>query len=106
MLTVGDINHDQVLPEHVAKVDSLLQNFDLSQCSHPTHTHRRILDLVFDTSNSNTVSSLPSPYSDHFVFLPKSKCIIFLQNLAFKYLAFNPHYITHKDCVNEILWQS
>ena len=77
MLIVGDINHDQVLRKHVAKVDSLLQNFDLSQCSHPTHTHRRILDLVFDTSNSNTVSSLPSPCSDHFVFLPKSDVLYF-----------------------------
>ena len=64
MLIVGD----QMLPEHVVKVDPLIQNFNLSQCSqYSTHIQGGILDLVFDTSNSNTVSSLPSPYSDHFV---------------------------------------
>ena len=68
MLIVGDFNLNQMLPEHVAKVDPLTQNFNLfqhSQCS--THIHGEILDLVFDTSNSNTVSSLLSPYSDHLV---------------------------------------
>ena len=30
MLIFGDINLDQILPEHVAKVDPLIQN--LSQC--------------------------------------------------------------------------
>ena len=33
ILTVGDFNLDQVLPENVAKVDHLIQNFNLSQRS-------------------------------------------------------------------------
>ena len=58
---------DQMLPEHVAKVDPQIQNFNLSHLSqYSTHIHGVILDLVFDTSNSNTVSSLLSPLSDHF----------------------------------------
>ena len=68
MLVVGDFNLDQMLPEHVAKVDSLIQNLKLSQRSqYSTHIHGGMLDLVFDTLNSNTVSSLLSTYSDHFV---------------------------------------
>ena len=65
MLIVGDFNLDQMLPEHVAKVNPLIQNFNLSQRSHySTDIHGEILDLVFDTSDSNTVSSLPPPFSD------------------------------------------
>ena len=30
MLIVGDFNLDQMLPEHVAKVDPLIKNFNLS----------------------------------------------------------------------------
>ena len=30
--------------------------------------HGVVLDLVFDSSNYNIASILPSPYSDHFVF--------------------------------------
>ena len=68
MMIFGDFNVDQMLLEHVAKVDSLIQSFNFSQCSqYSTHIHGEILDLVFDTSNSNTFSSLPSPFSDHFV---------------------------------------
>ena len=68
MLVVGDFNLDQMLPEHVAKVDPLIQNVKLSQRSqYSTHIHGGMLDLVFDTLNSNTVSSLLSTYSDHFV---------------------------------------
>ena len=68
MLIVGDFNLDQMLPERVVKVDSLIQNFNSSQLSqYSTHIHGGILDLVFDTSNSNTVSSLLSPCSDHFI---------------------------------------
>ena len=68
MLTVGDFSLDQMLPEHVAKVNLQIQNFNLSQRSqHSIHIHGGILDLVFDTSNSNAVSFLPSPFSDHFV---------------------------------------
>ena len=97
MLIFSDFNLDQMLPEHVAKVDPLIQNFNLSQHSqYLAHIHGGILDLVFDTSNSNAVSSLPSPYSDHFVLFFQILCIIFVQNLAENNYSFNPHYITHK----------
>ena len=59
---VGDFNLNQMLPENIAKVDPLIQNFNLSHWSqYSTHIHGALLDLVFDTSNSNAVSSLPSP---------------------------------------------
>ena len=97
MLIVGDFNLDQMLPEHVAKVDPLIQNFNLSQRSrYSTHIHGGILDLVFDTSNSNIVSSLLSSSSDHFVLFFQISSIIFIQNLAVNKLAFNSHYLTHK----------
>ena len=70
MLAVGDFNLDQILPEHVAKVDP---TFNLSQCLQYSTwiwyfgTGLGTLDLVFDASNSNTVFSLLSPCSDHFV---------------------------------------
>ena len=77
MLIVGDSNLDQMLPEHVAKVNPLIQNFNLSQRSqYSTHIHGGILDLVFGTSNSNAVSFLPSPFSDHFVLFFQIGCII------------------------------
>ena len=60
MLIVGDFNLDQMLPENVAKVDPLIQNFNLSQCS--TFIQGGLLDLAFDTSNFNDVSSLLSPF--------------------------------------------
>ena len=67
MLIVGDFDLDQMLPDYFAKVDPPIQTFNLSQRSqYSTHIHGRILDFVFDTLNSNTVSSLSSPYSDHF----------------------------------------
>ena len=99
MSIVGDFNLDQMLLEHVAKVNPLIQNFNLSQRSqYSTHIHGGILDLVFDTSNSNAV---------FFVFfaitLQWSLCSFFpnlmhyfIQNLAVSNLAFNPHYLTHK----------
>ena len=38
MLIVGDVNYDHILPEHVAIVDPLIQNFNSSRCSqYPTH---------------------------------------------------------------------
>ena len=68
MLIAGDFNLDQMLPEHVAKVNPLIQSFNLSQCSqYLTHIHGGILEFVIDTSNSNAVSFLPSPFSDHFL---------------------------------------
>ena len=33
ILIVGDFNFDQILPENVARVDPLIQNFSLSQRS-------------------------------------------------------------------------
>ena len=68
ILTVGDSSLDQMLPENFANIVPLIQSFDLSQRSqHSTHIHGGILDLVFDSSNSNIVSVLPLPYNDHFV---------------------------------------
>ena len=65
---VGDFNLDQMLSANVAKIEPLIQNFNLSQCcQYSTYTQGTILDLVFDSPNSNAVSSLSSPYSDHFV---------------------------------------
>ena len=58
MLIVGDFNLDQILLEHVAKSQ---------RSQYSTHIHGGILDLVFGTSNSNAISFLPSPFSDHFV---------------------------------------
>ena len=57
MLIVGDFDLDQMLPEHVGKFDPQIQSFNLSQHSqYSTNIHGGILDLVFDTSNSNAVS--------------------------------------------------
>ena len=43
--------------KNVAKVAPLIQNFNQSQRSqYLTHIHWRMLDLVFDSSNSNIVS--------------------------------------------------
>ena len=90
MLIVGGFNIDQMLPEHVAKVDPVIQNFNLSQRSqYSTRIHGGILDLMFDTSNSNTVSSLPSPYSDHFVlFFPNLMHYIYTEFRVSKNLLF------------------
>ena len=72
MLIVADFNFDQIFTECVIKVNLLIQNFNFAHRSqYSTHIKGGILDLVFDTLNSNTVSSLPSPYSDHFIlFFP------------------------------------
>ena len=71
MLIVGDFNLYQMFLEHVVKVDPLIQNFNMSQFSqYSAHAREGILDLVFDTSNSNIVFSLLSPYSvDVVIFL-------------------------------------
>ena len=77
MLIVGYFNLVQMLLEHVAKVNPLIQNFNLSQRSqYSTHIHGGILDLVFDTSKSSAVSFLPSPFSDHFVLFSKSDALL------------------------------
>ena len=68
ILIVGHFNLEKMLPENVANIAPLIQSFDLSQCSqYSTHIHGGILNLVFDSSNSNNTSVLPSPYSDHIV---------------------------------------
>ena len=80
MSIVGDFNLDQMLLEHVAKVNPLIQNFNLSQRSqYSTHIHGGILDLVFDTSKSNAVSFLPSPFIDHFVLFSKSDALFYTE---------------------------
>ena len=73
ILIAGDFNLDQMLLENVAKVDHLFQSFNLFQRSqYSSHIYGGLLDLVFDISNFNVLSSLPSPYSEHFVFFFKS----------------------------------
>ena len=68
ILIVGDFNLDEMLPKNVANIAPLIQSFDMSQHTQElTHVHGGILDLVFASSNSNIVSVLPLPYSDHFV---------------------------------------
>ena len=97
MLIVGHFNLDQMMLEHVAKVKPLIQNFNLPQrLQYATHIHGEILDLVFDTSNSNAISFLPSPFRDHFVLFFPNLMHYFIQNLAVNNIAINPHYITHK----------
>ena len=64
----GYVNLDQMLPTIVTKIEPLIQNFNLSQRSqYSTHIRGGILNLVFDTSNSNVVPSLSLAYNDHFV---------------------------------------
>ena len=69
ILIVGDFTFDQMLPENIANIAPLIQSLDLSQRSQ--YIYGGILNLVFDSSNSNIVSVLPSPHSDH--------CVLFLQ---------------------------
>ena len=50
ILIVADFNLDQMLPENVAKVGPVIQNFNISQRSqYLTHIHGGLWDLVFDT---------------------------------------------------------
>ena len=64
----GYVNLDQMLHTIVTRIEPLIQNFNLSQRSqYSTHIHGGIFNLVFDTSNSNAVSSLSLAYNDHFV---------------------------------------
>ena len=68
ILIVVDFDLDQLWLENAAKVDPLIQSFKLCQLSqYSTDIHGGLLDLVFDTSNSNVVSFQPSPYSEHFL---------------------------------------
>ena len=68
ILIVDDFSLGQILPNNVANMAPLIQNFKLPQHSqYSILIHGGILDLVFDSSNSDIASVLPSPYSDHFV---------------------------------------
>ena len=67
-LIVDDFSLDQMSSVNVVKIESLIQKFNISQCSqYLAHIHGGILDLVFDASNSNAGFSLLSSYIDHFV---------------------------------------
>ena len=95
------------LDQTVAKVDPLIQNFNLSQRSHYSiHIHWEILDLAFDTSNSKTVSFQPSPYSDHFFFFFSSLMIALMQIVAVNNFTLNTWYITctiHNTCTDILM---
>ena len=70
VIILGDFNADQMLPANEETFVPLIEEFNLKQRSHySTHIHGGILDLVFDDHNSEPVSWIPSPYSDHFVLL-------------------------------------
>ena len=67
ILVVGDFNLDQMLPDNVANIVTLIQNFKLSQQSqYSTHMHGGILDLAFYSSSSSIASVLHSHNSIHF----------------------------------------
>ena len=100
MLIVGDFNYDQMLLKSAATVDPLMKNFNLSQClQYSTRIHGGLLYLVFDTSNSNAVSSLPSPYSDPFVPFFKSDYYICIEFI------FSAHCITCKYLYTILLFK-
>ena len=79
ILIVGDFNLGQMLHENVVKVDSLTQNFNLSQLSqYSAHIHWGLLDLVFSTSNPKLffLYHLPTVIigfifskSDHYIYI-------------------------------------
>ena len=72
MLIVDDFDFDQMLSENIAIVDPQIQNFNFSQRSqYSSHIYVGILDLLFDNSNSNTVPSFLSPFSDDFFLFYK-----------------------------------
>lgn len=62
----GDYSRDQILPEHVAKINPLIK-LDQAFTTFNSYTSGNVGSGI-DTSNSSTVFSLPSPYSYHHVF--------------------------------------
>ena len=60
---------DQMLSEHVAKIDPLIESFKVS-----THIHWENIGSGFN-SNSSTVFSLLSPYNDHLAICFKSNAL-------------------------------
>ena len=64
---LGDFNLDQMLQENVNRMHPITERFNLHQRSHySTHVQGSILDLVYDTKITESVSWIPSAYSDHF----------------------------------------
>ena len=79
MLIVGDFNLGQMLPEHVAKVNPLIQILTCLSV-HNIHRHGGILDLVFDTSNSNAISFCRHPsVVTLFFFFSKSDAFFYTE---------------------------
>ena len=67
ILILGDFNLDQMLPENVKKINPIISQFHLHQRSqYTTHIEGGILDLVLDSTSSQSVEWMPSPFSDHF----------------------------------------
>ena len=80
ILIVGNFNLDQMLPENVAKVDHLIQNFNLSQPSqHSTYLLGGLLDLVSDTSNSKLFLLCRHPAVITLFFFSKSDHYIYIE---------------------------
>ena len=80
ILIAVDFNLDQMLAENVVKVDPLVQNFNLSQCSqYSTHIHGGLLDLVFDTSNSKLFLLYCHPTVINLFFFSKSNHYIHIE---------------------------
>ena len=74
ILIVGNFNLDQMLLKNVAKIASLIQNCNLSQClQYSTHAHEGILDPVFDSFSSNIVSFYLHPTVITLFVLSKSE---------------------------------
>ena len=70
---VGDFNLDQILSQNVAKVDPLIQNFNLSQRSqYSTRVHGRLLDILLDTSNFKLFLLYHHPSMITLLFFSKS----------------------------------
>ena len=78
ILIIGDFNFDRMLTENVASVDLSIQNFNVSALAIFNSYTWGLYGLVCDTSNSNAFSSLPSPYSEHFVLFFPNSIIIFI----------------------------
>ena len=70
IIIVGDLNLDHLSTANISKLEPFLQQFNLYQHSQfSTHIYGGFLDLVLDSENSDSVSWMPSPYSDNFVIL-------------------------------------
>ena len=89
ILIVGNFNLDQMLLKNVAKIASLIQNCNLSQClQYSTHTHEGILDPVFDSFSSNIVSFYLHPTVITLFVLSKSEEKMWFVLHSWKYLRY------------------